>query len=59
MTFRAPDLKKAIKAAQDMGLTVTGFEVGKDMIRVLTAAEVKDAADAALAGWEKTHGKNA
>ena len=59
MTFRAPDLKKAIKAAQDMGLTVTGFEVGKDMIRVLTGAEVKDAADAELARWEKTYGKNA
>lgn len=60
MTFRAPDLKKAIKVAQDMGLIVVGYEIGRDgSFRVDTAVVAKDAADAALAGWEKTHGKNA
>ena len=43
-----------------MGLAVTGFEIGRDgVIRVLTGAEIRDAAEAALAGWEKTNGKNA
>ena len=43
-----------------MGLVVVGYEIGRDgSFRVDTAVVAKDAADAALAGWEKTHGKNA
>lgn len=58
--FKTPDLKKAIKVAQDMGLSVTGLEIGSDgAIRVTIAAELDDSAEAALARWEKKHGKDA
>lgn len=51
-TFRTPVAKKAIKVAQDMGLTVTGFEACPDgTVRVLTAAEPVTDADAALERW--------
>lgn len=58
MTFSAPNLKKAIKAAHDMGLHVIGFEIGAGgEIRVHTGAEAKDEADAALEKWKRAHGK--
>jgi hypothetical protein len=57
VTFRAPDLKKAIKAAQDMGLAVVSFEIGPDGIRIFTGTEAKNEADAALDRWMKTNGK--
>jgi hypothetical protein len=57
MTFSAPALKKAIKVAQDMGLAVSGYEIGPaGDIRVLTEAEAKNEADAALERWKKSRG---
>ncbi|MDO5613622.1 MAG: hypothetical protein Q4G14_10340 [Paracoccus sp. (in: a-proteobacteria)] len=51
-TFSAPKVRKAIKLAQDMGLPVTGFEVLPDGgVRVQTALEKKNDADAALDAW--------
>lgn len=58
MTFSAPALKKAIKAARDMGLSVIGFEIGAGgEIRVHTGADAKNDADAALEEWIRAHGK--
>lgn len=55
--FRAPDLKKAIKAAQDMGLAVTGYEITPEGgLRVMTGTEEKNDADAELEKWRKSHG---
>lgn len=54
MAFRAPDLKKAIKAALDMGLTVIGYEIGPEgQIRVQTQTQIVDSADAALDTWKR------
>lgn len=51
-TFSAPKVKKAIKLAQELGLTVAGFEVLPDGgVRILTTQAQQDAADAALDGW--------
>lgn len=58
MTFSAPNLKKAIKVAQDMGLPVIGYEIGPDgCFRVMTAGEAKNDADAALDAWKRANGK--
>lgn len=58
MTFSAPALKKAIKAALDMGLPVVGYEIGAaGEIRVMTAGEAKNDADAALDSWKRANGK--
>ena len=58
MTFSAPNLKKAIKVAQDMGLPVIGYEIGPDGgFRVMTAGEAKNDADAALDAWKRANGK--
>lgn len=58
MSFSAPALKKAIKAAQDLGLPVFGFEIGAaGEIRIMTAGEAKNDADAALDAWRRAHGK--
>lgn len=57
-TFRIAEVKRAIKAAQDMGLAVVGYEIGPNgEIRVQTGTEVKNDADAALSQWMKSHGK--
>lgn len=57
MTFRVPDLKKAIKVAQDMGLAVTGYEIGPGgEIRIMTGGEAKNEAEAALDRWVKSRG---
>lgn len=58
MTLSSPTLKKAIKAAKDMGLKVVSFEIGQGgEIRVMTAGESKNDADTALDNWKKLHGK--
>ena len=58
MTFSAPALKKAIKAAQDMGLHVVGIDVGAEgQFRVMTEGEKKNDADAALESWQRKNGK--
>jgi hypothetical protein len=57
MKFSALTLKKAIKVAQDMGLAVSGYEISPaGEIRVLTGAEAKNEADAALERWKKSRG---
>lgn len=49
MTFKVPALKKAIKVAQDMGLSVMGYEITPEgAIKVSTASAQTDSADAAL-----------
>lgn len=49
MTFNAPALKKAIKVAQDMGLSVMGYEITPEGgIKVSTASEQTNSAEAAL-----------
>lgn len=51
-TFSAPKVRKAIKLALDMGLTVAGFEVLADGgVRVLTTPPHQDHADADLDRW--------
>ena len=35
--FRPTAVRRLVKAAQSMGLTVSGIEVGKEIIRVLVA----------------------
>tara|TARA_R110002124_G_scaffold188904_1_gene356156 strand:- start:29 stop:205 length:177 start_codon:yes stop_codon:yes gene_type:complete len=57
MTFKAPLLKKAIKVAQDMGLTVLGYEITPEGgFKISTAQEQLDNAEAALLAWRR--GKN-
>ena len=54
MTFHSPALKKAIKAALDMGLAVVGFEIGQGgEIRVHTAQAAKETPDTALESWQR------
>lgn len=54
MGFRAPDLKKAIKVAQDMGYAVTGYQIGAGgEIRVETSTKAQDTPDSALEAWER------
>ncbi len=54
-TFSAPQVKKAIKLAQDLGLPVAGFEVLADGgIRVLTIQPKQNEADAALEAWMRS-----
>lgn len=56
--FRLTDVKRAISAAQSLGLAVTSYEIGPGgEIRVQTGTEVKNDADAALSQWMKSHGK--
>lgn len=51
-TFSAPIAKKAIKVAQDMGLTVTGVEVLPDgTVRVTTGADTAAPGEAELNSW--------
>lgn len=58
MTFSVLALKKAIKAALDMGLPVISYEIGSGgEIRVMTSGEAKSDADAALDKWKRSHGK--
>lgn len=58
LPFRVPDLKRAVKAAQDMGLPVSGFRITPDgSIHVETQRETKaDEADGALESWMRRHG---
>lgn len=57
MTFNSPTLKKAIKVAQDMGLTVLSYEITPDGgFKISTTQEKLDTADAALSAWKR--GKN-
>lgn len=57
MTFKAPALKKALKVAQDMGLTVLGYEITPEGgFKISTTQEQTNAAEAALAAWQR--GKN-
>ena len=52
--FRQSDVMRAIRAAQAVGLPVVGFEITPEgKIMVHTATEGRDAADAALEGWER------
>lgn len=56
-TFREADVKRALKPALSLGLTVTRFEIGAEgQIVVYTAAEGESSADAALAEYLKQHG---
>lgn len=56
--FRLPDLKRALKAAHDMGLAIVGFEIGAGgEIKVHTGTEPTNDADAALEKWKRAHGK--
>lgn len=53
--FSTPIAKKMIKVAQDMGLPVSGYEVLPDgTIRILTAPEKQNDADAALDQWMRS-----
>lgn len=58
LPFRVPDLKRLVKATQDLGLPVTGIVIGPDgSIHIQTQHDAKaDSADAALEGWMKRHG---
>lgn len=57
LPFRVPDLKRLVKAAQDLGLPVSGVVVGPDgSIRLETHEAKADCADAALENWIKRHG---
>lgn len=57
MTFNSPSLKKALKVAQDMGLTVLGYEITPEGgFKISTTHEKLDTADAALTAWKR--GKN-
>lgn len=52
--FKQSDVTRAIRAAQQMGLPVSGFEITPEgKIVVHTATEGHDAADAALEGWQR------
>lgn len=54
MTFNAPALKKAIKVAQDLGLTVLGYEITPEgSFKVSTNQEQQNSADAALDSWNR------
>jgi hypothetical protein len=54
LPFRVPDIKRAIKVAHDMGLTVTGYKIGADgSIHVQTLEQAESSADAALAAWQR------
>ena len=53
-SFRQSDVKRAIRAAQAVGLPVVGFEITQEgKIVVHTATEGRDPADAALDGWQR------
>ncbi len=58
LSVRVPYLKKLVKAAQDMGLPVSGVVISPDgSIRIETQKAVKgDGADDALEGWMKGNG---
>jgi hypothetical protein len=54
LPFRVPDIKRAVKAAQDLGLTVTGYKIGADgSIEVQTLEQAANNADAALEAWQR------
>lgn len=57
--FRVTDVKRALKAAHDFGMTVTGYEIGADgSIVVRTSEAPSNSADAALETWKRgQHGK--
>lgn len=53
-TFRQSDLQRAIKPALELGLKVTGYEIGADgRIIVRTADAEGSTADAALDAWAR------
>ncbi|RLL65265.1 hypothetical protein [Paenirhodobacter hankyongi] len=57
LPFRVPDLKKLVKAAQDMGLPVTGIVVGPDgSIHIKTMDAKENEADATLERWMRNNG---
>ncbi|MFC3057872.1 hypothetical protein [Paenirhodobacter populi] len=57
LPFRVPDLKRLVKATQDMGLPVTGIVIAPDgSIHVQTQVAKADSADAALESWMKRNG---
>jgi hypothetical protein len=51
--FRPSTVRRLVKAAQALGLKVSGIEVGKDLIRVLVAESNAPALDAALDSHSK------
>ena len=52
--FKVTDLKRAIKAARDLGMTVTGYDINPDGgISVRTAEANDNSADAAVDAWKR------
>jgi hypothetical protein len=59
MTFKTCDLKRAIKAVTDCGLTVYGCTITGNQIDILTQPVEKPQTKDPLADWEKRRGKAA
>ena len=56
--FKVTNVKRAIKAALDLGMTVTGYDIRPDGgISIRTAEANDNTADAAVEAWKR--GRNA
>lgn len=60
-TFRQADIQRAIKAAQAMGLTVSGYRIDANgTIEVLTGPQASEQrAPSALEAWRARRGRSA
>ena len=60
LPLRVPDLKRMLKAVQEMGLEVSGIQISPDgTIQIRTTDQIpanEEAANIALAGWIRHNG---
>lgn len=50
------EIARALKAAQDAGVTVLRYEVMSDRVVVHTSTESRDSADDVLDNWKRRNG---
>ena len=51
--FKMTDLRRAVSVAMGLGLTVTGYEITPEGKIVVNTGQTDNAADAALANWQR------